>query len=1651
MDELSEQQRTNIRKMSHDRLRSKLTQAGYNPEVLAQLERPVLIQEWAKVVAANPELKVDDYDVEVEEEEEEAHELEEAMARQGFEERRLVLEEKRIEEQRLQREEQRLQRELEQKKLEMQREQKELEQKKLELDEAKWRREMALKEQEFQFKCSQAERELTQKDSTAAKLKLWGDALRNTISKMPNEPVDVISWFICLERLYEQLKVPPELQAVLLRPYLSERAKSLLARCEVDKSADYAEIKKYLLQEMKLSPTVYLDKFSAASKDSAETYQQFSLRLLALFEFYVQGRKIESNYEKLLELIIYDRVKSALPPYLARHVLALEAGHSDQWLGRKKLVDSLDAYVASSSNAKPVGKPDYFPRTPKVTDKRPASSVTVTQSAESDPRKAQPVQSSWRSGGSSGGATKRCWICQGDHLRYECPHRGNQTSTGKGRTEQYTHRINTCKYRDCDRPKTSMKVKPEPIAADHTVARTQAAAIIEDVKQPSVQAEAQQLDVRKCDSEPALMDPILADGWSRLHFVDVNIAGLSREVAALNDSGAQICVIRADLIENLQLPVVGRASIRGVTDSVVNTDLVSLKMKLTQAKTYVSVTCAVCNTLSSELILGSDVVDRLQNQCLDDQEKSGSECITEPLGDVDCDVDDAVKCTPTTVHLTNDADISVNDDSVINGDAVDVAQNSKVGESLLTLPEADGESKSCNVAADELRKDQQNDKSLAICWSLARRGKGGYYTRDGILYRKESILGQDYEQLCLPRIRRPQVIKLSHETCGSHLGSRKTKARIKLSFTWPTIASDVTDACQKCHVCQKRRRVTVYDRVPISPVPRGDKVFDCFVMDCFGPLFPNQNVKYNYCLVLCDSCSRYPAAFALTSLTAKSVCNALLQLFQTTGIPSVIRCDCATNFTSQLTRTFLSMLGCSPRFNVPGRPQQTGLCERLIGTLKSMISKVAAEHPKSWYKHLGFILWALREVPNETTGVPPWLMVFGKLPRGPLAVLKETWCGQRDVPLSLGQTTTEYLKELKENLRIANSYAETHTQREQQRYISRYNLRSREKSFTIGEKVLLLVPDSTSSKTFSRWRGPGTVVERKSPHSYIVELDGSRRHLHADRLRKYHLQVDEIECNSYACLNASDQCHVNQCASMIYERDQDFGDVEVIDTTKKSDLLLPSQKIDPPKLAHLSEKQKRELLTVLDRFAECFSEKPGFCDLVQHEIHVTGEFKPRRLPAYRVPESLKAEVQRQIDEMLAMGIIKPSKSEMASPIVCVLKGKDGKDGVRLAIDYRYVNKYTVGDAYPMPDVNDLIQRIGQARYVSLFDAKGAYWQLGVRPDHQWLTAFVWDGGLYEFTRAPFGQKNSGNSFVRAVQQILYPIRDFVDSFVDDMAVHSTKWTQHLDHLEKYLHVIKQSGLTLNLKKCEFAKSEVKFVGHVIGSGQRRADPEKVKAVQLMTPPQNKRQVRQILGFFSFFRDYIPNFAEMAKPLSDLTSKRVSGRIPWGAVQNKAFNDLKDSLCRAVNQPLQVVDFNKPFTLHVDSSDHTVAAVCTQTAGDDLEKPVAFASAKLTLTQRAWSTIEKEAFAAIWALKRFRNWIFGKPVTLFTDHDPLTFLTEAAPKSAKLMRWALALQEYDVTFCYKKGKLNVAADCLSRMGQSDDNAGLPVATRITSTE
>ena len=179
---------------------------------------------------------------------------------------------------------------------------------------------------------------------------------------------------------------------------------------------------------------------------------------------------------------------------------------------------------------------------------------------------------------------------------------------------------------------------------------------------------------------------------------------------------------------------------------------------------------------------------------------------------------------------------------------------------------------------------------------------------------------------------------------------------------------------------------------------------------------------------------------------------------------------------------------------------------------------------------------------------------------------------------------------------------------------------------------------------------------------------------------------------------------------------------------------------------------------------------------------------------------------------------------MASPIICVAK-KSG--GVRIACDYRYLDSFTVGDAYSMSTINETLSKIGSSKIISTFDAKSRYWQIPVAEEDRWLTAFITHDGLYKWVCMPFGLKNAGTTLIRAVRNVLQPICDFSESYVDDIGVGSDDWAQQLNHVRRFLGIDKEVGMILSIEKCEFAKSEVKFAGHFVGSGGRRPDPDRL--------------------------------------------------------------------------------------------------------------------------------------------------------------------------------------------------------------------------------
>jgi hypothetical protein len=198
--------------------------------------------------------------------------------------------------------------------------------------------------------------------------------------------------------------------------------------------------------------------------------------------------------------------------------------------------------------------------------------------------------------------------------------------------------------------------------------------------------------------------------------------------------------------------------------------------------------------------------------------------------------------------------------------------------------------------------------------------------------------------------------------------------------------------------------------------------------------------------------------------------------------------------------------------------------------------------------------------------------------------------------------------------------------------------------------------------------------------------------------------------------------------------------------------------------------------------------------------------------------------------------------------------------------------------------------------------------------------------------------------------VLTPVNRFTKAFVDDCAVHSHSWRDHLTQIRLFLQAIQKSGFTLGLRKCEFGKGSIRFLGHIIGSGQRSVDAEKVYDAMLkLKEPETKKQLRRIIGFFSFWREYLPSFSSIAKPLTDLTTKRVAERIPFHDRERAALNELKRLLYEAVNKPRSIIDMPKPFIIYVDASDFAIGALLTQSSGDS-ERPVAFASCKLNKTQ-----------------------------------------------------------------------------------------------------
>lgn len=428
-----------------------------------------------------------------------------------------------------------------------------------------------------------------------------------------------------------------------------------------------------------------------------------------------------------------------------------------------------------------------------------------------------------------------------------------------------------------------------------------------------------------------------------------------------------------------------------------------------------------------------------------------------------------------------------------------------------------------------------------------------------------------------------------------------------------------------------------------------------------------------------------------------------------------------------------------------------------------------------------------------------------------------------------------------------------------------------------------------------------------------------------------------------------------------------------------------------------------------------------------HKIPLQPGAAPAYGPLYNMSREELLVLKKYLDENLEKGFIRPSSSPAASPVLFVRKPGGG---LRFCVDYRGLNALTIKNRYPLPLINETLARISRAKYFTKLDIVAAFNKLRMAKGEEWKTAFRTRYGLYEYLVMPFGLANAPSSFQNYINDVLREwLDDFVTAYIDDILIYSDNLEDHRRHVRIVLQALREAGLQIDIDKCEFHQSSVKYLGLIIGSDGIKMDPTKVEAILSWGVPTNLKEVQGFLGFANFYRRFIKNFSRVVGPLTDLTKK---GRtFAWSAACNKAFVTLKNAFLRA--PILQPFDFDKPARVECDASDGATGAVLSQPDATGFWRPVAYLSSRMTLAECNYDIYDKELLAIVKAFEQWRAELEGSPfgIEVHSDHKNLVYFMRSKLLNRRQARWSEFLSRFEFRIAYTPGSFNTRADALSR--------------------
>jgi hypothetical protein len=819
--------------------------------------------------------------------------------------------------------------------------------------------------------------------------------------------------------------------------------------------------------------------------------------------------------------------------------------------------------------------------------------------------------------------------------------------------------------------------------------------------------------------------------------------------------------------------------------------------------------------------------------------------------------------------------------------------------------------------------------------------------------------------------------------------------------------------------------------------------FHTVYIDLIGEIHPASSDGHKYVLCGTDACTHFPFAVPLKRTDSVTIAEALLSQFNIFGHPNKVISDNGANLTSDIMKEIYKVYGIKSLQIPVFCPTNNSVQERSHQVIKGILRKLCNEQPKQWHRYIDPLLFAIRTTENSN-GYTPFELLFGRLPRTHVAVLRDLWTGQ-DQNQEV-KTTYQYVLDIRNRIEETCQLAQKEIAKTHLKNEKRFNRHAKLRELEPGDQVLVISPKPQNKLEFI-WKGPAVVLERKGLVSYKIKFNsGTERIYHINMLKKYisreKSEVPDKTDNEQQVQNdddidleeeiESDEMRVSAAVMGLIENsdDEDEENIQCKEESSKLENYQTTQsetwkdvQINP----ELSEDKKQRLRDLLEEYQDIFSDVPSKTHLITHEIKLNSE-EPVYCKPYKVPINMVSKVNEELQLMIDQGIIERSNAAYASPMVIIKK--KNSESLRLCIDFTRLNRITVVDPMPQPDVEDILANLGSSQLFSTFDACKGFYAIPVDDSSKDFTTFVTGDNMCRFNVMPFGLVNAPRTYSIMVKMMLHGAKN-MDNFVDDIITYtSSDFSLHVESLRELFIRARQANVKLRPTKAKVGYTQIEFLGSIVSEGQVRPNNTSIDNILNAPVPRNKKGVRSLVGCINWLRKYLPKAAKLLKPLTDLTAKKASDIVKWGPAQESSMNEIRQILTSS--PVLSIYDPHKEHVVQIDASNEYIGGTLLQLENDGLLHPILYASRKCADREMRYDIQNKEMLAIVWMCRRCFKYLYGSYFTVQTDCQALTMLNGKLSNNARVVRWQLEMQMYNYRVQIIPGHENGMSDWLSRM-------------------